>query len=125
MFEFAGRIVASLENDFVEEDDFVRYKYLQILFMFVSSSNRIFILFAFENEPVSYTHLDVYKRQAYNNILLQAGNDELGKRKEITGMEAEAIDGVMYSYGAVSYTHLDVYKRQELRSQHFLHLQNR
>lgn len=36
---------------------------------------------------------------AYNNILLQAGQDELGKRKEITGMEAEAIDGVMYSYG--------------------------
>lgn len=36
---------------------------------------------------------------AYNNILLQAGNDELGKRKEITGMEAEAIDGVMYNYG--------------------------
>lgn len=36
---------------------------------------------------------------AYNNILLQAGQDELGKRKEITGMEAEAIDGVMYNYG--------------------------
>lgn len=36
---------------------------------------------------------------AYNNILLQAGNDELGKRKEIRGMEAEAIDGVMYNYG--------------------------
>lgn len=36
---------------------------------------------------------------AYNNILLQAGQDELGKRKEICGMEAEAIDGVMYSYG--------------------------
>ena len=36
---------------------------------------------------------------AYNNILLQAGNDELGKRKEITGMKAEAIDGVMYNYG--------------------------
>ena len=36
---------------------------------------------------------------AYNNILLQAGNDELGKRKEIRGMEAEAIDGVMYNFG--------------------------
>lgn len=36
---------------------------------------------------------------AYNNILLQAGQDELGKRKEIRGMEAEAIDGVMYNYG--------------------------
>ena len=37
---------------------------------------------------------------AYNNILIQAGNDELGKRKEITGLEAEAIDGVMYSFGS-------------------------
>ncbi len=36
---------------------------------------------------------------AYNNILLQAGQDELGKRKEITGMEAEAVDGVMYNFG--------------------------
>lgn len=37
---------------------------------------------------------------AYNNILIQAGNDELGKRKEIRGMEAEAIDGVMYNFGS-------------------------
>ena len=37
---------------------------------------------------------------SYNNILLQAGNDELGKRKEITGMEAEAVDGVMYNFGS-------------------------
>lgn len=37
---------------------------------------------------------------AYNNILLQAGQDELGKRKEIRGMEAEAIDGVMYNFGS-------------------------
>lgn len=37
---------------------------------------------------------------AYNNILLQAGNDELGKRKEIRGMEAEAVDGVMYNFGS-------------------------
>lgn len=36
---------------------------------------------------------------AYNNILLQAGQDELGKRKEIRGIEAEAVDGVMYNYG--------------------------
>lgn len=36
---------------------------------------------------------------AYNNILLQAGQDELGKRKELRGMEAEAVDGVMYNYG--------------------------
>lgn len=37
---------------------------------------------------------------AYNNILFQAGQDELGKRKEIKGMEAEAVDGVMYNFGS-------------------------
>lgn len=37
---------------------------------------------------------------AYNNILLQAGQDELGKRKEIRGMEAEAVNGVMYNFGS-------------------------
>ena len=39
--------------------------------------------------PVSYTHLDVYKRQDYTSALIAAASDI-----------------------AVSYTHLDVYKRQ-------------
>ena len=59
--------------------------------------------------PVSYTHLDVYKRQAF-----EASND----RVDI--MEAEGLDFLkeqgMTVYEpteeAVSYTHLDVYKRQ-------------
>ena len=48
---------------------------------------------------VSYTHLDVYKRQALNyptevaDVLQTAMND---------------------SYEPVSYTHLDVYKRQSM-----------
>ena len=55
--------------------------------------------------PVSYTHLDVYKRQAY----LPA--DENHHRDLHAGMllpEPRARDW----RGAVSYTHLDVYKRQ-------------
>ena len=39
-------------------------------------------------QPVSYTHLDVYKRQDFNRVPT--------------------------SYIPVSYTHLDVYKRQDL-----------
>ena len=62
---------------------------------------------------VSYTHLDVYKRQVY---------DELYKHPEIkhvlTSHEqgaSHAADGYARSTGkAVSYTHLDVYKRQEI-----------
>ena len=57
--------------------------------------------------PVSYTHLDVYKRQApydEEHGYVPAGSYENGQ--------------VVDSYGggicqvSVSYTHLDVYKRQ-------------
>ena len=51
------------------------------------------------SESVSYTHLDVYKRQAMH----QASNEDYDIRSFIQG--------------AVSYTHLDVYKRQVLRLQ--------
>ena len=48
--------------------------------------------------PVSYTHLDVYKRQdEYTNFHFK----EEEKLQENAG------------YPAVSYTHLDVYKRQK------------
>ncbi|WP_459447960.1 hypothetical protein [Erwinia amylovora] len=52
------------------------------------------------NESVSYTHLDVYKRQpVYSQIM---SNDEY------SGLATTS---------AVSYTHLDVYKRQPVYSQ--------
>ena len=55
-------------------------------------------------EPVSYTHLDVYKRQDVDRCSGQphtAGNKLHGERLACArGTEA------------VSYTHLDVYKRQ-------------
>ena len=55
------------------------------------------------SKPVSYTHLDVYKRQ-----ILRSGT---GDFTFIFGNKAE---GVLHQhqYVPVSYTHLDVYKRQ-------------
>ena len=47
--------------------------------------------------PVSYTHLDVYKRQVAE--LLHQGFESLHFKQQ--------------KIAAVSYTHLDVYKRQE------------
>ena len=80
--------------------------------------------------PVSYTHLDVYKRQQYNphhdkdvfyhslcvmensppilEIRLAALLHDIGKPKAFT-LDEEGV-------GPVSYTHLDVYKRQKLYS---------
>ena len=54
-------------------------------------------------DPVSYTHLDVYKRQEYSTMLrrqLAQGNNGLTKTKYLTfGIEAESMKQ-------------DVYKRQ-------------
>ena len=52
-------------------------------------------------DAVSYTHLDVYKRQGGSNTITEVC-DELGSAG------ASHVD----TFKAVSYTHLDVYKRQ-------------
>ena len=52
---------------------------------------------------VSYTHLDVYKRQVYTQAN-QVRNRQNKKDDVYHG----------YHYKAVSYTHLDVYKRQPI-----------
>ena len=70
-------------------------------------------------KPVSYTHLDVYKRQTYPEqgkilrkvmpksfILVPGYGAQGGKGADLVHFFNE--DGL----GAVSYTHLDVYKRQ-------------
>ena len=65
--------------------------------------------------PVSYTHLDVYKRQLYDS---GASSEELDQF--CRGTVAAARDGIIERgafsagmiSGPVSYTHLDVYKRQ-------------
>ena len=63
-------------------------------------------------KPVSYTHLDVYKRQVYLDekieryivdIVFATRFPEKYDLKELKDM---------IGFGAVSYTHLDVYKRQ-------------
>ena len=72
--------------------------------------------------PVSYTHLDVYKRQplimllmalsaasdyALQNLGVVINSDMIRNIAETTPREAADLI-------TVSYTHLDVYKRQEL-----------
>ena len=51
--------------------------------------------------PVSYTHLDVYKRQLYDRI-----------NQRVLMMMDEGLEAEARSVYPVSYTHLDVYKRQ-------------
>ena len=56
-------------------------------------------------DPVSYTHLDVYKRQAVPRWFSQQNEED----------EEEIIEAYYkYRDEPVSYTHLDVYKRQSM-----------
>ena len=66
---------------------------------------QIYAEIGFSPIPVSYTHLDVYKRQV-EIVVLYVGFHA------VFGHEAVILFGAI----AVSYTHLDVYKRQVLRS---------
>ena len=67
--------------------------------------------------PVSYTHLDVYKRQALYStpagkntivIVLADHGDGMGSHRMVT----KQVSFYEEMTNAVSYTHLDVYKRQ-------------
>ena len=62
--------------------------------------------------PVSYTHLDVYKRQHLNiyGVRIVAGLVVDALMEEVPAL-AKYVR--RYDYVAVSYTHLDVYKRQQ------------
>ena len=66
--------------------------------------------------PVSYTHLDVYKRQAQlvaENIAQQLENRISFRRAMKSCMSRTMKSGALgVKTSAVSYTHLDVYKRQ-------------
>ena len=59
------------------------------------------------NYPVSYTHLDVYKRQVPMRFLFE----QMGADVEWNG-ETQTATATLDNTAAVSYTHLDVYKRQ-------------
>ena len=54
--------------------------------------------------PVSYTHLDVYKRQ------VQGRHEENQEKHEVLQTSGERL---RHGVHPVSYTHLDVYKRQQ------------
>ena len=56
--------------------------------------------------PVSYTHLDVYKRQEFPHLL-----NHLAVNKRLHALRGQRT-GSFAALIAVSYTHLDVYKRQ-------------
>ena len=76
---------------------------------------------ATDDYPVSYTHLDVYKRQGHAVIALRNGTTLTASDLE-TLPKISAIDIYEFKYifkpkdmqlaEPVSYTHLDVYKRQ-------------
>ena len=73
--------------------------------------------------PVSYTHLDVYKRQDLENnagsmivnIGAQSTNFSIVTGGRIIINKKIPIGGRQMNEADVSYTHLDVYKRQGLR----------
>ena len=58
--------------------------------------------------PVSYTHLDVYKRQEMDKALLEF----LIRKLNLTKKDSIIPGGKIHNFRPVSYTHLDVYKRQ-------------
>ena len=70
--------------------------YSQIDYSDFSALYNFFIPF-----PVSYTHLDVYKRQSVNGLVTYDN-----------GSGTKADIGAKLYIIPVSYTHLDVYKRQ-------------
>ena len=67
-----------------------------------------------QDNPVSYTHLDVYKRQTPHRSMMICGI--LASRSGMAAMRPSA-RFMMRFIPAVSYTHLDVYKRQFQRLQ--------
>ena len=72
---------------------------------------------------VSYTHLDVYKRQGQRFLEGDvAPVDVVGyfRLQEVAIEVYPHEKGAEISYLAVSYTHLDVYKRQDWLSWSFL-----
>ena len=64
--------------------------------------------------PVSYTHLDVYKRQVLHIGACAHLGGAAQKDTHLTGTDRQ-LPGVCHVRGTVSYTHLDVYKRQASR----------
>ena len=76
-----------------------------------SSSGKLFVK-PQGHKSVSYTHLDVYKRQ---NERIAADREKYSRQiKELFEQKGLSYVSLAGDYLAVSYTHLDVYKRQVL-----------
>ena len=71
----------------------------------------------FSSTAVSYTHLDVYKRQSENTSVAYTSTKLLKEQLDSVRSMILVIGGligcIMAFAGPVSYTHLDVYKRQD------------
>ena len=66
-------------------------------------------------EPVSYTHLDVYKRQVVTRLSLRQGISFRPRSRKLETQTVHLSVCLMRCpRTAVSYTHLDVYKRQRV-----------
>ena len=65
----------------------------------------------YEMDPVSYTHLDVYKRQLLERLGYMT-EDVKERRLDGISKKISNYKKLAEELGAVSYTHLDVYKRQ-------------
>ena len=65
--------------------------------------------------PVSYTHLDVYKRQQYDRAvwMLKAGI-ELSYQQANAIYRSDLLQALSRCYEAVSYTHLCLYRLRRL-----------
>ncbi|QCD78068.1 transcription factor [Vigna unguiculata] len=64
--------------------------------------------------PVSYTHLDVYKRQVMENAFHMQTSSSSGASSQFSDVQPLPFNP--HSYNPVSYTHLDVYKRQVMEN---------
>ena len=63
---------------------------------------------------VSYTHLDVYKRQLYDLRIYERSQKGMGDHGNTGSLQRTGKQGTV----PVSYTHLDVYKRQSKSCAH-------
>ena len=88
--------VENLKQKFWEWADL----YFAVLSPMVKELNRL--------DAVSYTHLDVYKRQAVRTLMKLNGSTAV----DFSALDAEFSALQSGSAEPVSYTHLDVYKRQ-------------
>ena len=78
-------------------------------------SKQFFLCFFLSSSiyPVSYTHLDVYKRQEKIITSIHKKDFTLFPKEDDTNeLKTEAVKLYYQAKNAVSYTHLDVYKRQ-------------